>query len=218
MVRAWRSAWLVETWLGSGVAVDAAHLRADALDGAVAALGLGRLAGDFNEHCVIDIRPERPFHGLQVRLVAVRGQLDVPAQPTDQIAHEGAGRARIPRADREREDELGVGVDGRPVPHVAVAKLAPVFLGDILLLGVAERPDFIALEATAGVQYARSETTTLPQRPANPASRPALTPAILEFWREREPRIDAPKSKWKSWLQFLDAALDLGSDDDDPRA
>ncbi len=42
---------------------------------------------------------------------------------------------------------------------------------------------------------------------------PGLTQGILDYWLERQPRIDAPKEKWTTWLGFLSLALDLGADD-----
>ena len=136
--------------LGIGVAVAPAHIGPDALGGAIAALGFGCLPVDLGQHRIVDVRAECALHGLQVGLVAVRGQLHAVGEACGEIEHEGAGRVRIARADRERGDELGVGVDGRPRPHVAIPELARVFLGDVLLLGVAERPDFVALEPPTG--------------------------------------------------------------------
>ena len=52
-------------------------------------------------------------------------------------------------ADEIGDNELGVGVDRGPRPDVASAFGAAFGSGDVLLLGVAEGPNFIALDALA---------------------------------------------------------------------
>lgn len=46
-------------------------------------------------------------------------------------------------------DQLGIRAERRPCPHVPISKLPAKFLRNVLLLGIAERPDFIALNPLA---------------------------------------------------------------------
>lgn len=65
------------------------------------------------------------------------------------VHHQRVCGARIARADEPRRDELGIGVERNPRPHVAVAELALLLNGDVRGLRIAKLPDLIALNTTA---------------------------------------------------------------------
>ncbi|MDP9383434.1 MAG: hypothetical protein M3Q29_25485 [Chloroflexota bacterium] len=102
------------------------------------------------EHGEVDpVSAEQRLHDGQVGPVAVGGHLHPVAQPGLQIRQEHVGIVGRALPDEPRRDQLGVGVYGRPRPHVAVAEGALVLFGHVLLFGVAERPDFVALDPPA---------------------------------------------------------------------
>ena len=82
--------------------------------------------------------------------MAVTGELNAVRQPVPQIVHEGDRVVAIPTADQPRNQELGVGLDGRPGPRVARAGNGGFHLGDVLLLPRRKRPDFIYLQLCEG--------------------------------------------------------------------
>src|SRR3546814_11114846 len=65
--------------------------------------------------------------------------------PVPQVVHELQGRCRCPVANLIGQDHLAVAVQGRPRPYVAGALRGSLGALYVLGLGVAERPDFIAL-------------------------------------------------------------------------
>ena len=50
---------------------------------------------------------------------------------------------------KKRRNKLGISADRRPRPDISKTKLTLLFERHVLLLGVAERPDFIALDSLA---------------------------------------------------------------------
>ncbi len=136
IVRSWRPAKLVEI----GRAEDHALVGPEALGWAVA--GFGRIARlrpiELDEDGVGDPTAEGPFHGLQVRLVAVRGQLHAVGQSRGQIGDEVARLHRIARPDQPAWDKLRLGADGRPRPHFVESEDALPLGRDVFLLGKAE--------------------------------------------------------------------------------
>jgi len=81
--------------------------------------------------------------------VPVRGELDPVPEPAGEIGHEGVRRVPVPRSDVPRRDQLRLGVDRDPSPHVAGFLGRPLRLLDVLLLRVDELPDFVALQPPA---------------------------------------------------------------------
>ena len=79
--------------------------------------------------------------------MSVRRQLHPAREPPSEVSDEGRGVLRVTAADQPRGHQLGVSAHRGPCPHVAVAEFAVVFGGHVLCLGVAEGPDFVALEA-----------------------------------------------------------------------
>ncbi len=102
---------------------------------------------ELHELSVVDIAPEGVIHALKIRLVSVCGQLHLIGKPTRHIPQQPASPPRIPAPRKPRYGQLRIRADCRPRPYVAVAELAPVWPWDILFLGVAERPNFVYLDA-----------------------------------------------------------------------
>ena len=69
------------------------------------------------------------------------------------IVDELEGCPSVPVVDLVRDDQLAVAVQGRPGPHVAGALRGHPRPLDVLLLRVAEGPDFVTLDA-AGADIA----------------------------------------------------------------
>ena len=57
---------------------------------------------------------------------------------------------RSARTDQPARYELGISVDGRPRPNIAISELALILCGHVLRLGVNETPNLIALDSLAG--------------------------------------------------------------------
>jgi hypothetical protein len=82
--------------------------------------------------------------------VAVCRQLDPVRQPPCQIADENPGSTRVPSADHPCRDQLGVRAERRPRLDITKTRLLLEPLRNVLLLRVAEGPDFVALNPLAG--------------------------------------------------------------------
>lgn len=102
-------------------------------------------AVDLHDLGIVHFAVERRINGGQIRMMAVRRELNALQESAAQILHEPASRVGVASADEPRRDQLRVGVDGRPRPHVAPS-MRLLFLGDVLLFRANELPDFIALE------------------------------------------------------------------------
>jgi hypothetical protein len=81
--------------------------------------------------------------------VPVCGQLNAIIEPTSQVHYELACRASIAPSNVPARNKLCLRIDGRPRPNVAISEFAWMLDRDVLLFGVAEGPDFIALDAAA---------------------------------------------------------------------
>lgn len=128
------------------VAGDDLNLDAGALGRAVADLGLvpGGLPVPLDEHGVVHVGAEGLLDGLEIGLLPVRREPHPLGEPQRQVGDELPSPLRIPPTDKPRRDQLRARADSRLGPHVAVALDPHHFRRDVLLLGVAERPDFIA--------------------------------------------------------------------------
>jgi len=136
----------------------AAHdpgLGAQALGRGVALLRLGVRAVNLLEDRIVDlVRSEGVVDRFQVGRVTVGGELHPALEPAGNIGHKGDGALRVAVGDVPGGDQLGIGVDGGPGPHVSVAELALVLVGHVPGFGVAEGPYLVALDALA-VQVAQ---------------------------------------------------------------
>ena len=139
--------------VGVRVARDDPNVDPGTDSGAVGPLGVlaGVLPVDFVQHREVDLVGPQTVHDAHVVTEAVRGQLDASVpQAHPEVAQERVAVLHRPLAHEPRRDQLRVGVDGGPRPHVAVAEHVGLVGGDVLLLGVAERPNLVALDYRAG--------------------------------------------------------------------
>lgn len=86
--------------------------------------------------------------------MAVCGQLDAMRQPSGQIVHKVICRASITGADKPARHKFRVRIKRNPRPHAARSAALHIFW-HVLVFGINERPDFIALDALA-IQVAES--------------------------------------------------------------
>lgn len=132
------------------VALDASGIGANARCRTVPLLAAWLCPVQLDELGVVNIGAEHIFHCLEVGLVAVRGQLNAGAQTRGEIADEGDCRSSITPSEHPHRHQFGIRINGRPRPHVTVTENPLVFRGNVLVFGMAERPDFIGLHALAG--------------------------------------------------------------------
>ena len=126
------------------VAFDRLRLDADACGRAVAA-GTGIIIGKYlDEHGVIGIEVHC-FYRLQIRLVAVRGELHAIGQPRPEIAHKRSACVLAAVANVPRHDQLGVAINSGPRPNVARAFRGSFGGANVLFLGVGKTPNLVAL-------------------------------------------------------------------------
>ncbi len=78
--------------------------------------------------------------------MAVCGKLHPVCQTVGQIKHEPPRGCRRTVANLEGQDHLAVTVNRRPCPNVASAIRCATRVGNVLVLGIDEQPDFIALD------------------------------------------------------------------------
>jgi len=116
---------------------------------AVVCLTATRRAVHLHQHGIINLTAKGIFNGSQIRLVSIRRKLDTAGKTAFQIVNELIRSARVACADVPARNQLCVGVNRRPRPHIAVTPLAFLFFRYVLFLGVAEAPNLIALNLGA---------------------------------------------------------------------
>ena len=94
--------------------------------------------------------------------MAVRGELDAVGKAGLQVALECNAGVLAAVANVPGNDQLGVGIDAGLGPHVASGVGSGPGELDVLLLGVAERPNFIALNLGRGDVTDPCVTQTVP--------------------------------------------------------
>jgi len=85
--------------------------------------------------------------------VAIGGQLDPVGEAAAQIVHKRHGVLARTVTNMIGDNQLRVGIDGGPHPNIASAFRSGLRRRDILRLGMAERPNLVALDA-AGLHVA----------------------------------------------------------------
>ncbi len=106
----------------------------------------GRLAEELHKLGIVDSAPESPFDGFQISLVAIGGKLDTVLQTAAQIVHELDCILAASSANQPRDYEFAVAIKRGPGPCVASFLGRSLGASDILLLGVGEAPNFVALD------------------------------------------------------------------------
>lgn len=138
--------------LGVWVATDGPGDRAAAVARAIAALLLisFRVAVEFNQHGVINVRAKRIIHGAEICLVSVRRKLSAALDTWGQIANKLLRVFRITGADKPSRNQLGIRINRNPRINVALPENAFTIRRNVLLLHADERPNFVKLEPLAG--------------------------------------------------------------------
>lgn len=101
------------------------------------------------EHCVINLRAKSIFNRTQVSTMAVCRELNLIGESRFQIVHEMEGAAGIAMSDEPARHKLCIGVNRNPRPSITAA-FRFLFQRAIPVLGVNERPNFVALNSFAG--------------------------------------------------------------------
>jgi hypothetical protein len=109
--------------------------------------GDGRDAIQLDELGEVNAMRESALHSIQIGTMPVRGQLDAVGKAAGNIIHEDVRALGIPATYQPRDDQLAIGIQGRPRPDIARAFRRILGVGEVLGLRVAERPDFVALDA-----------------------------------------------------------------------
>jgi hypothetical protein len=138
------------------VAFNPLLARSNALCGAIPALHAFRgRAVHLHKLRIVHVAAERAFYRFEVRAMAIRGQLHAIGETRAKVVNEGHRMVTVATANEPRQDQLGVGINGRPCPCVAIGQVLPLRARDVLLLRVGERPDFINLTARVDVLHGR---------------------------------------------------------------
>src|SRR5437867_5748447 len=95
------------------------RLCTDDLGRAIALLVLGIAAENLGQRGVINVSTKHALNGIGISGMGVRGQLETSPDPHREIEKKLASCASVARADIPARDELRVGIDCRPRPHVA---------------------------------------------------------------------------------------------------
>jgi len=136
---------------------------------AIAPFFFWRYAVQLHKSRVVNVAPECVLDCVEINPKTISRKLNAICQPTDQVLHELMGTSGVPRSNQVRDRELGISINRRPSPHVAITELAFLVGRDVLLFGVAKLPDFITLNsarlytAHSGCETQRTPFPTLPR-------------------------------------------------------
>lgn len=130
---------------GDGGSLGASDARGAIPNGGGAADGTAAVV--LLQRRVVHLTAKRVFDGCQIHPVAVCRQLHAVGQSARHVSHEVIGHRRGAGTDHVGDDQLSVRIKCRPRP--AVAPLAPLLLGNILLLRADETPDLVTLNPLA---------------------------------------------------------------------
>src|SRR5205085_12552877 len=119
------------------------------LRGAVAPRLMRNFAIQLDELGVIYVSPETGFHGFEIGPVSVARYLYTVCQPVREIADKLDCRRGAPITDAPGRDQLGFGIDSNPCPDIAGTFRGVLGEHNVARLRVAERPNFIELNALA---------------------------------------------------------------------
>ena len=112
---------------------------------AVSLLAFRLVAIILHEPCIVHVFAECLHDGIQVRCQPVRSKLHAIRKAGRHIGNEYVSSLGIALAKDPARNELRIGIDCRPGPHVASDALFRHVFSHLFLLAVAERPNFIDL-------------------------------------------------------------------------
>lgn len=128
-------------------AADDVLFSADAFSRAVLPGLVERGPVNLYQYGVINLPTKGAVNRVDVELEPIRGDLNPVSKAALEVIHKIAGRLGVAATDNPRGNELGFRVDGRPCPNVSGPPFRIHFGRDVLLLGIDERPDFIAFKS-----------------------------------------------------------------------
>src|SRR5579884_3201649 len=113
-------------------------------------LFFSRTAVNFLKLGEIHIPAKFVFDGLQIRTVGISGYLNAMREPASDVAYEILRRRQIALAKPPRWNELAIGINAHPKPHVAsIGILTRNRLSAILFLAINPTPHLIELQPLA---------------------------------------------------------------------
>ena len=95
---------------------------------------------------IVHVTAKRALNGFQIDLVAIGSQLDAIGETGAQNVHELDCVFAVAATDHVGHDQLAVAVQCGPCPCVASELRGICRRLDVLLFGICERPNFIALD------------------------------------------------------------------------
>lgn len=90
------------------------------------------------------------IYSVHVDAIAVGGHLDAIHQSAVNVLHEGVAVGCVTGTKLPANNELGISVQGGPGPHATNARLAPHFVGQVRILGIAVAPYLVTLDPAGG--------------------------------------------------------------------
>jgi len=131
-----------------GIADDRLHISADAAGRTITPnLFFVGSAVQLVQHRIVNVHSKRAFHGFQVRLVRIRGELNARGDAGCNILHEFSGPQRIALSHKIGNNKLRLRVHRDPRPKIADAE-ATLRCGNVLGFRITEAPNLIAFDAT----------------------------------------------------------------------
>jgi hypothetical protein len=124
-------------------------LTAIADGGAVPLLAVRIVAVNLDEHGIVDVFAEPIGDGLEIRLVAIGGELHAVSEAASEILYEGRGASHVTLTHQPRANKLRVRIHSYPSPYATNAELIALFARQVFILGSDERPYLVALNALA---------------------------------------------------------------------
>ena len=114
-----------------GIPHDPLRFTPYALGGAVASFFLGR-GVQFNQHRIINLRPEGILYRVHVQLEAICSQLYPICEPSGQIINKYLCGLPVTIAHHKGWDQLSIGINGGPSPDTSVTEL-PLLVSGVRL-------------------------------------------------------------------------------------
>lgn len=131
-----------------GIATHSDSFSAKTLRRAVALVSLRIVAVDLHKLREVDILSKLLRDSIQVHLMAIRGQLDAIRQTRGNILKKLRCTPGVPPSAKPAQHQLAISVDCSKGPNVtSKAYTLPHLRRGVLVLGIAEAPDLIDLDA-----------------------------------------------------------------------
>ena len=130
------------------IAGDGLLFAAKALGRAIALLAFRIVPVDLHQLGVVNASSKSIPNSGEIHSVTVGGQLDTADNPGFDVLHDLRGAPGIALPQKPAHDQFGIGVDSYERPDIASVPTVRQHLRlDVLLFGVAERPNLINLDS-----------------------------------------------------------------------